>query len=43
MLILRFMILFWVITGLGLHALMLKKYISFLILSSAAALQSPSV
>ena len=33
----RIMILFWVTIGIGLHALLLKKHIIFLILSSAAA------
>lgn len=43
MLILRFRILLWVTTRIGLDVLMLKKYIGFLLLSRAAALYSPSV
>lgn len=34
--------LFWVTTRIGLHSLMFKKHISFLIPSSAAALYPPS-
>lgn len=36
------MILFCVTTGIGLHALLLNKHISFLVLSSSAALYPPS-
>lgn len=37
MLIYRFIILFWLISWIGLHALVLKKYTSFPVLSSGAA------
>ena len=43
MLISGFIILFWVSTGIGLHALMLKETISFLIPPSAAAVRKHSV
>lgn len=33
MLIFKFLILFWVTTGIGFHAVMLKKLIRFVILS----------
>lgn len=41
MLIFRFIILYWVITRICLHALRLKKYVGFLVLSSAAAPYPP--
>ena len=43
MLIFRFISLLWFTTGLGLQALVLKNHISFITLSSAAALYSPSL
>ena len=43
MIIVGFIIVFWVMTRTGLRALMPKKNISVLILSSAAALYLPSV
>ena len=43
MLICRFLIDPWVTSSTGLHAVVLKKHLRFLILSSAAVLYSPSV
>ena len=43
MLIFSFIILFWVTIRIGLNAWVLTKHISFLTLSSAASLDSPSV
>ena len=43
MLVFRFIILFWVTARISLHYLMFSKDMSFLILSSAAALYSSSL
>ena len=43
MFFLMLIILFWVTTRIGLHVLMLKHTSVFLILSSAAALYSPTL